>query len=243
MEEETFQSAEEATRTEGEEDPVDRSDPTYCPPHISPHPCESYSTTRTPWTSGSMIWPKIRDLMKEIPAPVARQWDADDSRFNTGLKTGDRERLLNEVARERLEKAPSITGDGWQEAMETYIDCLPGRPQDTLIEDSKLNTTTPQLGIAYYNLGNLCRPSHLPDESRTYTRHMDHNKYDFRYNMLIKLLNRSPGTLIGVCEAEGLHTERVRGMMPEWQLVSFHDTNLCLGVRGRRPDVLRRIDP
>jgi hypothetical protein len=104
--------------------------------------------------------------------------------------------------------------------------------QDTLIGDSKLNTTTPQLGIAYYNMGNLCRPSHLRDESGTYTRHMDHNKYDFRYNMLIKLLNRSPGTLIGVCEAEGLHTDRVRGLMPEWQLVSSHDTNLCLGVRG-----------
>ena len=108
MEEETFQSAEEATRTEGEEEPTDRSDPTYRLPHISPHPCESYSTTRTLETSGSMIWPKIRDLMKEIPAPEAVQWNANDSRFNTGLRTGERERLLNEEAKERLDKAPSI---------------------------------------------------------------------------------------------------------------------------------------
>ena len=169
------------------------------------------------------------------------QWDANDSRFNTGQKTGEREKLLNEVARERLEKAPSISGDGWQEAMETYIDCLPGRPQDTLIGDRELNTTTPQLGIAYYNLGNLCRPSHLPDESGTYTRHVDHNKWDFRYNMLIKLMNRSPATLIGVCEAEGLHTKRVRDLVPEWRLVSSHDRCLCLGVRGPQGNVSIKI--
>ena len=158
MEDDNFHSAEGATKTESEDEYINRDDPSYRPPPIPAHPCQSYSTVRTPGTEGSLIWTKIRDLMKEIPAPGAMQWNASDSWLNTGQKTGERERLLNKVARERLKRAPSITGDGWQEAMETYIDCLPGRPQDTLIGDGKLNTTTPQLGIAYYNLGNLCRP-------------------------------------------------------------------------------------
>ena len=121
---------------------------------------------------------------------------------------------------------------GHGNVMETYIDCLPGRPQYSLIDDRNLNTATTQMGASYYNLGNICRPSHLTDESGGYRRHMNHDKWDFRYNMLVKLLNRSPGTLLGVCEAQGLHTDRVRRMTPDWQLVSSHDTNLCLGIRG-----------
>ena len=80
MEEEEFRSVEETTRT----------DHTYCPPPIPPHPHQSYPTVKTPGTDGSLIWPRIRDLMVDIPAPTELKWDANDSRFNTGQKTGDR---------------------------------------------------------------------------------------------------------------------------------------------------------
>ena len=196
-EEEEEEEAEETEgeETEEEEENINRDDPNYSPPAIPSHPAELYPTVLTPGTSGSKIWTKIRDLMKVIPAPGPIKWDDNDSRNNTSQKTGDREKTLNEDAKKRLAQAPSIKGDQWQEAMETYLDCLPSRPQDSLIEDRNLNTTTPQLGVSYYNLGNLCRPSHLTDEGGMYRRHMNHDKWDFRYNMLVKLLHRSPGTL------------------------------------------------
>ena len=91
-EEEVFHSAEEAAKTEEEDEYVNRDDPSYSPPAIPSHPAENDPTVLTPGTSGSKIWPKIRDLMKVIPTPGAIKWDDNDARHNTSQKTGEREK-------------------------------------------------------------------------------------------------------------------------------------------------------
>ena len=73
-----------------------------------------------------------------------------------------------------------MEGEEWEAAMEKYIDCLPGRPEEELFDEEQVNVSTIQLGMAYYNLGNITRKSHLPSVREDHgTRHLDHKKYGF----------------------------------------------------------------